>query len=57
MQVKDIMTKDPAFIGPYDSITAAARKMKEIDRGALPVGDNPKDNKVKDSITSEVHSC
>ena len=80
MQVKDIMTKDPAFIGPNDNITAAARKMKEIDCGALPVGDdkehcvgiitdrdivlrtlangdNPKDSKVKDSMTSEVHSC
>lgn len=80
MQVKDIMTKDPIFISPNDSITAAARKMKEIDCGALPVGedkehcvgiitdrdivlrtlangDNPKETKVKDSMTSKVHYC
>jgi CBS domain-containing protein len=80
MQVKDIMTKDPVFIDPNDNITAAARKMKKIGCGALPVGedrehcigiitdrdivlrtlangDNPKDTKVKDSMTGKVHYC
>ena len=80
MQVKDIMTKNPVFIGPDDSITAAARKMIDIDCGVLPVGEgkkrcvgiitdrdivlrtlirdgDPKESKVKDSMTSKVYSC
>ncbi len=40
MNVKDIMTKDPCFINPDYSIIEAARKMKELDCGILPVGED-----------------
>jgi CBS domain-containing protein len=38
MQIKEIMTKEPSFVSPDDTITQAAQKMKEIDCGVLPVG-------------------
>jgi CBS domain-containing protein len=37
MQVKEIMTQGVECIRPDDSIAAAARKMKDLDVGALPV--------------------
>lgn len=37
MKVRDILTKDPEVIHPDATICDAARKMKELDIGMLPV--------------------
>jgi CBS domain-containing protein len=37
MKVKDLMTSDPAKVGPDDVIAEAATLMKQQDRGAIPV--------------------
>jgi len=43
MQVKDVMTKGAKCIGPDDNLQKAARMMKDLDVGPLPVcGDNDK---------------
>lgn len=39
MKLKDIETKNPQVINPDQTIAEAARKMKEIDVGMLPVCD------------------
>lgn len=39
MKLKDIETKNPQVINPDQTVTEAARKMKEIDVGMLPVCD------------------
>jgi len=41
MQIKDIMTPNPECVSPEDSLQDAARKMRNLDVGPLPVcGDN-----------------
>lgn len=40
MQLKDIMTRDPVIIGPDTTLKEAAGKMREIDSGVMPVGEN-----------------
>src|SRR5688500_13063403 len=41
MQVKDVMTRGVECITPRESIADAAKKMKKLDVGALPIcGDN-----------------
>src|SRR5207248_4391749 len=41
MLIKDIMTPNPECISPDDSLQEAARKMRDLDIGPLPVcGDN-----------------
>lgn len=37
MQIKDIMTAGPECISPEDSLQKAARKMRDLDIGPLPV--------------------
>ena len=37
MKVKDIMTADPATVGPNDLVAQAATLMKQEDCGAIPV--------------------
>jgi CBS domain-containing protein len=39
MKVRDIMTHDVAIAAPRETIQQAARRMQELDVGALPVGD------------------
>lgn len=39
LKVKDIMTPDPFMVKPSFSIKEAAKRMKDIDCGVLPVGD------------------
>jgi CBS domain-containing protein len=39
MQIKDVMTRDVEVIRPDDTIQQAARKMKDLDVGAMPVCD------------------
>jgi len=41
MQVKEVMTRGVECVRPDDTLQAAARKMKDLDVGPLPVcGDN-----------------
>jgi CBS domain-containing protein len=40
MQVQEIMTRDVALINPNTTIRDAARKMRDENVGALPVGEN-----------------
>lgn len=43
MQVKEIMTSKPEFLLTTATITEAAKKMRELDTGFLPIGDKEKD--------------
>jgi CBS domain-containing protein len=40
MQVKDIMTSNPECVTPEDSLQDAARRMRNLDVGPLPICDN-----------------
>jgi CBS domain-containing protein len=40
MQLKDIMTRDPVVINPETKLKEAARKMRDLDSGVMPVGEN-----------------
>jgi CBS domain-containing protein len=40
MRISEIMTSDPELIDPTASIRDAARRMKNEDIGALPIGEN-----------------
>ncbi len=40
MQVQQVMTRDAECISPEATLTEAARRMRELDVGALPVCDN-----------------
>jgi CBS domain-containing protein len=42
MRVKDIMTKNVECVTPDDTIQTAARKMRDLDVGPVPVCDNDK---------------
>lgn len=39
MQVQEIMSRDVVLASPDDTVQSAAKKMAEIDAGALPVGE------------------
>ena len=39
MQVQDLMSRDVVVINAWDSVGAAAKRMAELDVGALPVSD------------------
>lgn len=39
MKIQDIMTPNPEYIQPETTVVEAAKKMKEMDVGLLPVGD------------------
>jgi CBS domain-containing protein len=40
MHIRDVMTPNPRFVSPDDSIQSAARIMRDEDTGAVPVCDN-----------------
>ena len=40
MLVRDIMTKHVEYVGPETSLEEAARKMRDLNIGSLPVGEN-----------------
>jgi len=42
MKLNEVMTKDPQYITPDLTLAEAARKMRELDVGFLPVGDGVK---------------
>jgi CBS domain-containing protein len=40
MQIKDIMTRDPVVASPDATLRDAARTMRELDSGVLPIGED-----------------
>lgn len=42
MNISEIMTKDPDYIAPDESLQEAARRLRDLDVGMLPVGDGVK---------------
>jgi CBS domain-containing protein len=40
MKVREVMSRDVRLASPNDSIRDAARMMREIDAGSIPVGEN-----------------
>jgi CBS domain-containing protein len=40
MHIRDVMTPNPRFVSPDDSIQSAAQIMRDEDTGAVPVCDN-----------------
>jgi CBS domain-containing protein len=40
MQLSDIMTANPVVLGPDTVLREAAQKMRELDSGVMPVGEN-----------------
>lgn len=43
MQVKDIMTSNPEYLLATSTLSEAAKKMRELNTGFLPIGDKEKD--------------
>lgn len=39
MRVEDVMSRDVMVVNPWESLKTAARRMADLDIGALPVGD------------------
>jgi CBS domain-containing protein len=39
MRVQDVMSRDVMVVSPWESLKTAARRMADLDVGALPVGD------------------
>jgi CBS domain-containing protein len=48
MILNDVMTKDPKYITPETSLQDAARQLRDLDVGFLPVGDG---RKLKGTLT------
>ena len=42
MKISEIMTKEPNYIGLNESLEEAARRLRDLDVGMLPVGDGIK---------------
>jgi CBS domain-containing protein len=40
MQLSDIMTSNPLVLGPDTMLREAAQKMRDLDSGVMPVGEN-----------------
>jgi CBS domain-containing protein len=40
VQLKDIMTRDPVVLKPDATLKDAARRMRDLDSGVMPVGEN-----------------
>lgn len=79
MQIKEVMTRNVEFIHPDITLSDAAGRMRKLNVGALPVGENdrlvgmltdrdiavravadgrdPKNTKVRDTMTSDVVYC
>lgn len=79
MQIKEVMTSTVEFIHPDITLSDAAGRMRNLNVGALPVGENdrlvgmltdrdiavravaegrdPKNTKVRDTMTSDVVYC
>jgi len=42
MKLSEIMTKEPSYIGPNESLQEAAQQLRDLDVGMIPVGDGIK---------------
>jgi CBS domain-containing protein len=51
MQVRELMTSNPACCAPDDTVQAAARSMRDADCGCLPVVDDPASRHVVGVVT------
>lgn len=51
MQAAELMTSEPAFVTPDDTIHQASQLMVECDCGAIPVVDNPIDKRLLGVVT------
>lgn len=51
MRAREIMTPDPEFMLPADSIEDSARRMRDLDTGVMPVVDDPEALKLKGILT------
>jgi CBS domain-containing protein len=40
MQLSEIMTSNPIVLGPDTTLREAAQKMRELDSGVMPIGEN-----------------
>lgn len=50
MEVREVMTMSPEYITPQCTICDAAKKMRDLDTGFLPVGD-PNTNRIVGAVT------
>lgn len=57
MRVREIMTKDPAFCVPTDSVQRAAREMKDLGIGAIPVLVDPYSRRMEGIVTDRDLCC
>lgn len=51
MQARDIMTPEPVFVTPHDSIAKAAELMRDYDIGIVPVVDSRETMRLQGVIT------
>ena len=51
MNARDLMTPEPIFSIPADPIEGAAREMRDLDVGIIPVVSSPEDPRLKGVIT------
>src|SRR5690606_22527349 len=51
MKARDLMTSNPEFVTPDDSIDRAAQIMRDVDVGIVPVVDNASDRRLQGVIT------
>lgn len=42
MKISEIMTKEPKYIAPDESLQEAARQLRDMDVGMIPIGDGVK---------------
>lgn len=57
MKVRDIMTPNPACCTPEDTAERAARLMKNLDVGAVPIIDNEQDRRPVGIVTDRDLCC
>lgn len=51
MKARELMTENPEFVTPDDTVTRAAQIMRDIDVGIVPVVDNPSSRKLQGVLT------
>lgn len=51
MKARDLMTENPEFVTPDDSVSRAAQIMRDIDVGGVPVVDDPGSRRLQGLIT------
>lgn len=51
MRARDVMTPDPKFVTPDDTVVHAAALMRQLDIGMVPVVDTPRDRRLVGIVT------